>query len=223
MTPSSPPDSPTYSTSSHDSDAPPLSEVPTVPLNQAETRLINDYMTRRQLFLSDYERYNPVQNMTQLANHVFELSEHIIKMKDTVDNVGGMIKEEIRPVVAENQRVGRLFEYVKREQEEMGAGLKDVGGDVEQVGADVDGLKEDVAGLKKDVEGLKRDVVGLKDDFGAFKTSVDKRMGAMENEIGAIRSEMNSGFAQIRDLLIANLRPQVSRLLDAFAPRKFHG
>jgi hypothetical protein len=58
-------------------------------------------MTRRKHFLSDFERYNPVQNMHALANHVFDLSENVHRVGDEV-----AVSRRMLDMVASHQRDG---------------------------------------------------------------------------------------------------------------------
>jgi len=94
--PTSQPSSPRSETSSHR-----YSEVPTEPLPPSELRVFNEHMTRRKHFLSDFERYNPVQNMHALANHVFDLSENVHRVGDEV-----AISRRMLDMVGNHQREG---------------------------------------------------------------------------------------------------------------------
>lgn len=58
-------------------------------------------MTRRKHFLSDFERYNPVQNMHALANHVFDLSENVHRVGDEV-----AVSRRMLDMVGNHQREG---------------------------------------------------------------------------------------------------------------------
>jgi len=93
--PTSQPSSPRSETSHQ------YSEVPTEPLPPSELRVFNEHMTRRKHFLSDFERYNPVQNMHALANHVFDLSENVHRVGDEVATSRRMLD-----IVGSNQREG---------------------------------------------------------------------------------------------------------------------
>lgn len=224
------PDSPTYSPSE-------TSEVPTVPLNQAETRLIHDYMTRRQHFLSDYERYNPVQNMHALANHVFDLTEGIYTMKDDL----GAVKNE-------TARTGRLIDFLNGQHQEQNGNIMGMGqdmvamkgdivnlrgdmeimkgdmnfmrNDVEGLKTEVQGMKQDIDGLKTDVEGLKQDVSGLKSDVSGLKSEVSSLrsdVGMLKQDVGQLRSDVQQGFADIKAFLMASRAVQV-RTAEASSP-----
>ncbi|KAH0614327.1 uncharacterized protein H6S33_006213 [Morchella sextelata] len=91
------------------------SEVPTEPIPASEILRWNEHMSRRKHFLSDYERYNPVQNMHALANHVFDLSEsvHSISNQGDVEGLKGEIGE-----------LRGLFEESRRETQQGFAELK---------------------------------------------------------------------------------------------------
>ncbi|RPB04592.1 hypothetical protein L873DRAFT_1273527 [Choiromyces venosus 120613-1] len=77
--PTSEPSLPRSETSSHRD-----SEVSTEPLPSSELRMFDGHMERRKHFLSDHEKYNPVENTQALANVVCELSEHIRHIGDEV-------------------------------------------------------------------------------------------------------------------------------------------
>lgn len=93
--PTSQPSSPRSETSHQ------YSEVPTEPLPPSELRVFNEHMTRRKHFLSDFERYNPVQNMHALANHVFDLSENVHRVGDEV-----AVSRRMLDMVGNHQREG---------------------------------------------------------------------------------------------------------------------
>lgn len=63
--------------------------------------MFNEHMTRRKHFLSDFERYNPVQNMHALANHVFDLSENVHRVGDEV-----AVSRRMLDMVGSHQREG---------------------------------------------------------------------------------------------------------------------
>lgn len=193
------------------------SEVPTVPLNPAEHRLIQDYMTRRQHFLSDYERYNPVQNMHALANHVFDLTEGIYAMKDQIGDVRSIVKEEMVPFENEVARQGRLIDFVSSQQKELGEGMKGLGKEVETMGSEVTGMGITVSGLGQkvgnveqqlgnlghtvgtmgqEINGLKQDVAGL----GNRMDSLEFRMNNMQNDVDGLKRDMSGLRSDVEGL-----------------------
>lgn len=162
------------------------SEVPTEPLPASEILRWNDHMTRRKHFLSDYERYNPVQNMHALANHVFDLSENVHRISDEVAvsrRMLGMVSDSSREA---NEQLRVIGEEVSLSRREMSVLKYEFDG----IKGDVDSLKMDVGGLRADVEGLKIDVEGLR--------------GMMEvnrREIGDLRRETQQGFAELKGMI----------------------
>lgn len=143
-------------------------------------------MTRRKHFLSDYERYNPVQNMHALANHVFDLSENVHRISDEVAvsrRMLGMVGDSSREA---NEQLRVIGEEVSLSRREMSVLKYEFDG----IKGDVDSLKMDVGGLRADVEGLKIDVEGLR--------------GMMEvnrREIGDLRRETQQGFAELKGMI----------------------
>ncbi|KAI5776713.1 hypothetical protein EDC01DRAFT_782818 [Geopyxis carbonaria] len=122
-------DSPTYSPS----DSASMSEVPTEPLNASEKQMMHDYMSRRQHFLSDYERYNPVQNMHTLANHVFDLTENIFRLKTdfqssrrVIDIVSTNQREENESIRVMGEDLGELKQEMDQFRRETQQGLDEI-------------------------------------------------------------------------------------------------
>jgi len=132
------PDSPSYSPS----DSTSYSEVPTEPLGSSERQLVHEYMSRRQHFLSDYERYNPVQNMHMLANHVFDLSENIFRLRGHFTSSRRMLD-----IVAANQR--------------------DENESIRAVGDDLTATREDLSSLKREMDEMRRET---QQGFAEIKT-----------------------------------------------------
>ncbi|RPA94416.1 hypothetical protein L873DRAFT_1792989 [Choiromyces venosus 120613-1] len=60
------------------------SEVPTQPLPPSQLGMFEGHVARRKHFLSDYEKYTPVQNMQALANHVFGSSANVHHIGDGI-------------------------------------------------------------------------------------------------------------------------------------------
>ncbi|TGZ79664.1 hypothetical protein EX30DRAFT_342283 [Ascodesmis nigricans] len=117
--------------------------IPTEPLNPADIALVTEYMERRQLFLSDYERYNPVQNMHALATHVFDLSEHLFAFRSQVTTDFATSR--------------RMLDFVKENQRELSDASKTMGDDLVEQKEDIRMLKEEVKGLKEEVECMRRE------------------------------------------------------------------
>lgn len=94
--------------------------------------MVNERMLRRRYFLSDYEKYNPVQNMHMLANHVFDLTEGILRL--------------------DNNFVGsrRMLDFVATNQ-------RDVDESVRGVGTDLGSLREDVNLLRSEVHSIRQE------------------------------------------------------------------
>lgn len=129
-------------------------------------------MTRRKHFLSDYERYNPVQNMHALANHVFDLSENVHRISDEV---------------AVSRRMLGMVNESSREANEQ---LRVIGEDVSLSRREMSVLKYEVDGIKGEVDSLKADVEGLKG-----------MMEINRREIGDLRRETQQGFAELKGMI----------------------
>lgn len=154
-------------------------------------------MERRQLFLSDYERYNPVQNMHMLATHVFDLSESMLSFR-----------HEVTTDFATSRR---MLDFVKENQRESNETQKIMGEDLGLQREDVRVLKEDVGMLKAEMGELKDDVADLKIDVGALKEDV----GALKEDVGMLklqmdymRQEQQKGFDELKMMIqmIATMR-----------------
>jgi len=120
------------------------SEVPTEPITQSELRLFTEHLTRRKRFLSDYEQYNPVQNMQALANHVFDLTE-------TVHHVSGEVTDS-----------RRMIDLVRDNQREGNESLRLIGGEMERLGGHVGMLEKKVDMLEESTEVLRNDISELR-------------------------------------------------------------
>ncbi|KAF8544724.1 hypothetical protein BDD12DRAFT_872458 [Trichophaea hybrida] len=147
------PESPN-STSSPGSDGH-YSEVPTEPLPASERQLVHEYMSRRQHFLSDFEKYNPVQNMQMLAHHVFELSEDVVRLRN--DFTGSR----------------RLLEILSQNQRDVNESVRDVGHDLGKFGGDVGKLDEKVSlfqgRVTDDIGGLRQDINSLRTEMHSIR------------------------------------------------------
>ncbi|KAI5846702.1 hypothetical protein BZA05DRAFT_406350 [Tricharina praecox] len=133
----------------------PYSEIATEPLPENEQLQIHDYMNRRSIFLSDFERYNPVQNMQMLAHHVFELSEGVGRMKNDLT--------ESR----------RMVGFVSDNQRQHDTSIRHVGSDLNVVHHKVDtvgnALGETRAELKNDIGGLREDINSLRSEMHSIR------------------------------------------------------
>lgn len=133
------------------------SEVPTEPLPPSERRLVDEYMTRRQQFLSNYERYVPIQNMQALANHVFDLTENINHMR--TDFTGS---RRLLDIVSTNQRdVNESIKGVAQDLEAVGSDLARVGSDLARVEREV---KEDIGGFHQDLNSLRYEMQNIRQE-----------------------------------------------------------
>jgi len=159
------------------------SEVATEPLPESERQLVYEYMSRRQHFLSDYERYNPVQNMQMLANHVFDLSENIYRLKSDFTS-----SRRLLDIVSANQRDGN-------------ESIMNVGNDLGRVGREVHVLKDDMHNVKDDVSGFRSQVT---DDLGGLRQDIN----TLRSELHAVRSETQQGLLELKQMLsmLVNVR-----------------
>jgi len=131
------------------------SEVPTEPLPASERQLVHEYMSRRQHFLSDFEKYNPVQNMQMLAHHVFELSEGVVRLRN--DFAGSR----------------RLLEFLSNNQREANESVMNVGHDLEKFGGDVGKLDVKTSifqgKVTDDIDGLRQDINSLRTEMHTIR------------------------------------------------------
>jgi seryl-tRNA synthetase len=111
---------------------------------------MEQYMHRRSHFLSDFERYNPVQNMQMLAHHVFELSEGVGRLKD--DFTGSR----------------RLLSIVAANQREENESIRAVGEDLGRVKENVSGvhseLKDEIGGLRGEIDQLRSEMHSIRQE-----------------------------------------------------------
>lgn len=122
------------------------SEVPTEPLPPSERRLVDEYMTRRQQFLSNYERYVPIQNMQALANHVFDLTENINHLR--TDFTGSR----------------RLLDIVSNNQRDVNESIKGVAQDLEAAGSDLARVEREVGGIHQDLNSLRYEMQNIRQE-----------------------------------------------------------
>ncbi|RPB08402.1 hypothetical protein P167DRAFT_539340 [Morchella conica CCBAS932] len=132
------------------------SEVPTEPIPASEILRWNEHMTRRKHFLSDYERYNPVQNMHALANHVFDLSESVHSISDQV-------------AVS-----GRTLGFVQEHTRDTSESLRSVGEELTRLKGDVEGLKGEIGELRGLFEESRRET---QQGFAELKGMMQMLMG----------------------------------------------
>jgi len=114
-----------------------FSEVPTEHLPPHERQMVNEQMLRRRYFLSDYEKYNPVQNIHMLASHVFDLTEGILRLDN---NYAGS---------------RRMLDFVATNQRDVDASVRAVGTDLSSVTEDLGGLKEDINFLRSEMHSIR--------------------------------------------------------------------
>jgi len=135
----------------------PYSEIATEPLPEHEQMQVHQYMSRRSIFLSDFERYNPVQNMQMLAHHVFELSEGVGRLKNDLTDSRRMLD-----FVSSNQRqhddsirnVGSDLDVVHHKVDHMGNALGDTRGELK---SDIGGLREDINSLRSEMHTIRQE------------------------------------------------------------------
>jgi predicted nucleic acid-binding Zn-ribbon protein len=185
------PESPTSSNQSEGH----YSEVATEPLPESERQLVYEYMSRRQHFLSDYERYNPVQNMQMLANHVFDLSENIYRLKSDFTS-----SRRLLDIVSANQRDGN-------------ESIMNVGNDLGGVGQEVHVLKEDMYNMKEDMHNMKDDMHNMKDDVSGFRSQVTDDLGGLRQDINTLRSELHAVRSETQQGLL-ELKQMLSMLVS---------
>lgn len=113
-------------------------------------------MTRRKHFLSDYERYNPVQNMHALANHVFDLSENVHSISNQVTVSG------------------RTLGFVQEHTRDTSESLRSVGEELTRLKGDVEGLKGEIGELRGLFEESRRET---QQGFAELKGMMQMLMG----------------------------------------------
>jgi len=130
------------------------SEVPTEPLNASERRHVDIYMTHRQQFMSDFERYNPVQNLSVLASHVFDVSHNLQRVTNDIDGSRRLIN-----IVSDNQR---------QENEA-----------IRDIGEDVSSLKDNVFELKREVGQFHQEIRETQEGIKELKNMIAMLMGGV--------------------------------------------
>lgn len=181
------------------------SEVPTEPLPSSELREFNEHMTRRSRFLSDFQRYDLVQNMQVLANHVFDLSENVRRMGNESSETSRMLK-----IVGDHQREGNqtlqvmggevagLDKRVTRLERRFGA----LGKKVVRLERRVIGLKRRFAIIGKKVVGLERRVIKLEKRF----RTIEKEIEQLGERVDENHRETQQGFTDVKEMLMTLMR-----------------
>ncbi|RPA94205.1 hypothetical protein L873DRAFT_1793111 [Choiromyces venosus 120613-1] len=103
--------------------------------------MFEGHMESRKHFLSDHEKYNPVENTQALANHVFDLSEHVHHIGDKVGASHHMLEMAVTC-----QRDGE--------------------NNLRIIGDDAIGLKTQCAVLQPRNGGLREDMGQLREEMG---------------------------------------------------------
>ena len=111
---------------------------------------LTDYVNRRQMFLSDFTQYHPVQNMSALADKVFNLSEGIDRFKNHVQD--------------EFSSHGRLLRVVSANTQGVNESNKAIGEDVTSLKHDVGGLTHEIGGLKSDIDMLRSEMRTIREE-----------------------------------------------------------
>ncbi|KAA8912334.1 hypothetical protein FN846DRAFT_325068 [Sphaerosporella brunnea] len=198
------------------SESSPYSEVPTEPLPPRDHLQMQQYMLRRSHFLSDYEAYNPVQNMRMLAHHVFELSEGVGKLSGGVERLHSGLSR----LSDESDSMRRQFSFFTENQHEARESIRAIAQDMEAIGSDMaevtngvvavrNELKQDIGDvrneLKQDIGDVRNE---LKQDIGNVRNELKADIGGLRGEIETLRSEMHNirqetqqGFAEIKAML----------------------
>jgi len=143
--------------------------VPTEPLNASERQVVHEYMERRQHFLSDYERYNPVQNMHMLANHVFDLSENINTLK--------------RDVATSR----RTLDFVSDNQRELNSSMRAIGEDVERLAHGHGELRSEMGWMKDEMGYMKEEMGQMRGDI----SRIDSTLTETRHELHMLREDVN--------------------------------
>jgi hypothetical protein len=138
-------------------DSSPYSEVPTEPLPPNDALQMQQYMTRRSHFLSDFEAYSPVRNMQMLAHHVFELSEGVGRLQVGV----GRLNDD-------HTSSRRQFSIMAANQRDTSESIMGLAQDMEQVKGGVEGvrteLKGDIGGLRGEIDALRSEMHNIRQE-----------------------------------------------------------
>lgn len=146
--------------------------VPTEPLNPSERQVVHEYMERRQHFLSDYERYNPVQNMHMLANHVFDLSENINTLK--------------RDVATSR----RTLDFVSDNQRELSSSMR-------VMGEDLGNVKEEVGKLRNELTETRNELTETRNELHMLREDVN----VLKRDMVEMRREQQSNFNELKGMI----------------------
>ncbi|PUU73921.1 hypothetical protein B9Z19DRAFT_1134191 [Tuber borchii] len=173
------------------------SEVPTEPLPSSELREFNERMTRRSRFLSDFQRYDPVQNMQALANHVFDLSENVRRMgheSSEASRSGGVVAGLEKKVIGLNGKVNGLNGKVTGLERRFGA----IGKKVIRLERRVIGLKRRFATIGKKVVGLERRIIKLERRF----RTIGKEVEQLVERVDRNHRETQQDFTDVKEMLM---------------------
>jgi len=127
-----------------------FSEVPTEQLLPHERQVVSEQMLRRRYFLSDYEKYNPVQNIRMLASHIFELSEGVMRL--------------------DNRYTGsrRMLDFVATNQRDVDASVRAVGTDLGMLDGKMSSyqtsVSDDIGGLREDINVLRTEMHSIRQE-----------------------------------------------------------
>jgi len=147
------------------------SEVPTEPMPPQDQHLVREHMARQRQFLSDYERYNPVQNMHMLANHVFGLSEQILELNGSMGSLNG----NMNSLKADSTSSRRLIDLVSANQHEANGSIRELGDDVTATKADIKDLRKEVGELKRSFEESRQET---QDGLNELKSMLSLLLGS---------------------------------------------
>lgn len=155
----------------------PYSEIATEPVSEHRRLEVSEYMSRRAIFLSDFERYNPVQNMQMLAHHVFELSEGVGRMNNDLTDSR------------------RMLDFVSSNQREHDSSIRNVGTDLDVVHHKVDHMGHSVDSMGNSLEDTRGE---LKNDIGGLREDIN----SLRSEMHSIRQETQQGIMDLKQLLM---------------------
>lgn len=162
--------------------------VSTEPLPPSVLQHEEDFMSRRQQFLSDYERYNPVQNMQMLANHVFDLSDNVRELHTDFT--------ASRRILSDNQR-------------DFSNSLKDIGSHLDSVSHDVLEVVGDLGRVKSYLGEVDSRLGGVEGRLGGVETDLNNLRSEMQlgfQELHQDVRETKIGIQELKNMLTAMIR-----------------
>lgn len=121
------------------------SEVPTEIIPVHEVQQHTSDIHRRQMFLSDFTQYHPVQNMNALADHVFNLSENIVHLRSQVKEDFGIIRDEF---TTQKRMLGLVSDTVK----DCNKYNRHIGEDVTSLKQDIDSLRSEMRMIREETQ-----------------------------------------------------------------------